>query len=333
MPLEEIIRKKAEQKIQKYYPDEAFVIKDIKEIKTVAVYRIEGRKIIRKPTTALFRLDLESDKSKRTFFVKIFRDGRKAGVLQFKKLGAENFRCPRILDYWDDVKALVIEKAAGRILSYLLLIYTLPILYNRKRALLLHYMSEIGSAIGTLHSKTYRGERQLGKLKLYASEDLNLSPTLEKVIGQKLFEMLACKVTQIKAERAAVSQTHRDLTLHNIFVHDKLLNIIDFSFDYDFCFIDVAIFLMKLELVYYRLPWASKRVFEELKWAFLAAYTAVAPPRPDPELEAFLWFLRYCFELKCYEQKRTHKLRQIITNWLEKRFLTKQIKVLAKEIF
>jgi tRNA A-37 threonylcarbamoyl transferase component Bud32 len=242
-----IIKEKIFTNLKNYYPDRKLFIK--------------GVTFVKNERARVLRYDLFEDDNKiNEIYVKILKEGVKEQVLELKKLNEQRdlLLMPRILDFFEDFNAVVMEGFQGATLTKTLIFYTLPIAKNLHENRLLDIVKYIGRALGFLHNFTEKGKLRIGDMNLGIINGVKINHYIRTLLGTDLFNIICNRIGEIENERVSFVQVHRDPTPHNILVKGDDVCFVDFSFSRGASFEDPLTFSTGLELMSNRLPYFSK---------------------------------------------------------------------------
>ncbi|RLI32449.1 hypothetical protein DRO56_03485, partial [Candidatus Bathyarchaeota archaeon] len=266
-------------------------------------------------------------------YVKILGKGVKEQVLEIKKLNESGVLTlvPRIVDFFEDLNAVVMERVKGYAFSKALFFYTLPVISSLYEDRILGYMRKIGSELGRLHRFTKKGMLRIGDMNLSLITEVKSSPYLCTLIGADLFESIQNKVEEIENERVPFVQIHRDPTPHNILVNGDDVFLVDFAFRLGASFEDTLAFSTGLELMENRLPFFSKFLLEKMKYLFFNHYEKSFHFPFEGNFWILLKLLRTLQQLIVY-RRRSKNLKRYVIECIDKRYLLKRVKELSLKL-
>lgn len=313
MIYERSLKEKISKKLKDYYPDRKLSIRDMTLVKNVRAM--------------VLRFDLFEDNHKANeIYVKILEKGAKEQVLELKNLNEykDLLLMPRIIDFFEDFNAVVMEGVKGGTLSKALVFYTLPIVGNFYEVRLLDYARKIGRGLGLLHKFTERRKLRIGDMNLGMITGVKVSPYIRTLLGVDLFNNILNRIEEIEDEKASFVQVHRDPTPHNILVKRDEIHLVDFAFKRGASFEDTLAFSIGLELMENRLPFFSKSLLEEMKHLFFNYYEEFFHHPFEEDFWSFLKLLRCLQQLIVYNQRKT-SLKNYILESIDKKYLLDRI--------
>lgn len=301
-----LLRRRIENNLDEYFPDQDVSIKNIRRIKTV-------RSIV-------FRYVLIFPHEEKTIYLKKFHPSRRDNIQEF--IGLEKYwgrlLFPKIIDFFEDECVVVQEGVRGSTMSR-------NILFHTDEKGLVANSGKIGEALNLLQEITAKGTRRMGDLNRQFIGEVKSSRYLDELLGSYVMFKIRRLIATIENIETRVSQIHGDPTPHNILLNGDEAYLLDYSFIDGSEFEDPLNFVIALELNK-NVSFVSDTILFEMSDKFLKSFD---------EVGELLWsklkIIKYAHLLNVFHRRKKN-LKRIYVSWMNKKYMIKEIKRLLDVI-
>ena len=319
MPMELDLRAKIDVNIDTYFPDKNFSINSITRIKT-------------KPHSFVYNVLLvNSDGERGEVYVKQFGPEIKSGLNEIINLKTEwsQILTPRIIDYFEGDNVVLFEGVKGDTLSKNLLLNSFRLSGNTRECRLFECARKMGNAIGHLQRLTEKGSKKIGESKVFIVEQYESEEHVKEILGSQPWTEMRPSIEQLKDMKTKLAQFHGDPSPHNIILKGNDVFLLDFCYQTNAVFLDPVLFIVSLDLMRARLPFALNSTITQMKTKFLRAYSEATNETWDKDVWSLFEFLTYLHVLMKY-QTRHKSLKNYIVASVDKRYILNKIRNFTK---
>ena len=313
------IREKIDRNIDKYFPGKNFSISSITRVKT-------------KPHSFVFNaLLVNSDGENEEIYIKQFEPEIKPGLNEIINLKTDwdQILTPRIIDYFEGDNVVLFEGVKGDTLSKNLLLNSYRLSGNARESLLLECARKMGNAIGHLQRLTEKGSKKIGESNIFIVEQYESEEYVKEILGTQSWTEMRPSIERLKDMETTLAQFHGDPSPHNIILKGDDVFLLDFCYQTNAVFLDPVLFIVSLDLMRARLPFALNSTITQMKTIFLRAYGEATNETWDRDVWSLFEFLTYLHVLLKYETR--HKsLKNYIVASVDKRYILKRIRNFTK---
>ena len=313
------LREKIDRNIDKYFPGKNFSISNITRVKT-------------KPHSFVFNaLLINSDGEHEEIYIKQFEPEIKPGLNEIIKLKKEwdQILTPRIIDYFEGDNVVLFEGVQGDTLSKNLLLNSYRLSGNARESRLFECARKMGNAIGHLQRLTEKGSRKIGESNIFIVEQYESEEYVKEILGTQSWTEMRPSIEQLKDMKTTLAQFHGDPSPHNIIMKGNNVFLLDFCYQTNAVFLDPVLFIVSLDLMRARLPFALNSTITQMKTKFLRAYIEATNETWDRDVWSLFEFLTYLHVLMKYET-RYKSLKNYIVASVDKRHILNKIRNFTK---
>ncbi len=313
--MESILREKMEEKLNQYYQDDKFVVRNINRVPT-------------KPGSIVFRVKIFDEvKGYRDLYAKKYDKKLFTNIHEMISLknNYDKLLIPRIIDYYEEENVVLLEGINGNTLSKSLLKYGFSFGMAFNAETLLTCSRKTGHAIGLLQKLTHRREQEkIGELDVIPIKEIESEEFFIATLGHDFLRDIRSQVDILKELKTNVAQYHGDPSPHNILLRDEQVYLLDFSFQVNATFLDPALYLVSLELMRSRFAFSLNTIILKMEDVFLSAYTEITNENWDDSTWALIKTLTYLHYLLMY-WKRKKTIKNSLVAAIDRRYLMKKI--------
>jgi len=315
--MESILRDKIEKNLKIYFPNQDFIIKKVRRIKTWS-------------TLVLYCDLLEDDGKEKKIFLKKIHPNSKELVFEFLKIKEywNYLLTPRILDFFVDENMVVYDGIKGNTLSKNMFYYIFQIRKSSSKKKFFKTATKMGTAIGYLQNLTKKRKEKIINMNTLLINRIESNEQIYKLIGKECEIKIKHFIDFIKDLEIWVSQVHRDPTPHNIYLYNDEVYLLDFAFQNGAIFEDPLCFMASLDLMRNRIPFFPKSIISKMKENFYKAYIDITQEHLEEPFLNSLKILRYLELIIMYGKRKKNIKRHFVEN-LDRKNMLKEIKNLC----
>lgn len=286
-------------------PGEVTSVTLVSESKSKHVYRCEFR-----------------DESVR--FLLVFDPDKRSDVKEALAL-EQDIGLPESYFTGSDPEVLVMERAAGRALSVLVPLWSVPGIWWRYQRKLESAIDQLGRQMGRLHQATRQNERP-------AIETASFNKYLTKEYGddgifhRQTLQTIRAIQSNLRAEPLETARVYGDRTPHNVYFDGESVTNIDPSMRVDSSLKDVLTAERGIALAIHRLPYARTSQAEQLIGILWDGYLDERQDYQPPDRVAPFRCIMDCSLLSWYHNNTEHKTGAKISKWIDTRLLKRRIR-------
>ena len=221
-------------------------------------------------------------------------------------------------------------KAAGKPLSKLLPVVTVPIIWNFRQSQYVSAYRQIGKQLGRLHTETKDGKGPLfGESESH--DALSRTRVLDGTLSDEKISKIQYLFERPESYKTVYAITYGDRTPHNLFFDGKVLTQIDCSCKWRSVAYDHRSVVLGVQLMAKRLPYARSSIGSTLETAYWNGYEETGPN--ESNTTAFkIRYINGCLKLlERYDSSPT-RLEGRLTKWVDPPILYSEIGRTIEEI-
>ena len=313
------LREKIDRNIEKYFPGKNYSISSFTRVKT-------------KPHSFVYNaLLVNSDGEHEEIYVKQYGPEIKPGLTEIIDLKTDwdQILTPRIIDYFEGDNVVLFEGVQGDTLSKSLLLNNYRLSGNARESRLFECARNMGNAIGHLQRLTEKGSKKIGELNIFIVEQYESEDYVKEILGTQSWNEMRPSIEQLKDMKTKLAQFHGDPSPHNIILKGDDVFLLDFGYKTNAVFLDPVLFIVSLDLMRARLPFALNSTITQMKTIFLRAYGEATHETWDKDVWSLFEFLTYLHVLMKY-QTRHKSLKNYIVASVDKRYILNKIRNFTK---